>query len=724
MKKTAAKFLAFLIISVGFALWINFLSSTPLSNTIEQFLRKHIPYYDVNNNGTIAIILLTVLFAGIVFWLTLKVEQKKSTHKNPAKELLEYLRKDVHDSNSLHQQNYIKQSFIQLKQTEAENYIYYKPVPGSENVPADVEILYQRYAKRNELVLITGEAGSGKTTLLRKLWTKLLEDALRNDMFEIPVIINISSWSVNPYSSSFKKENKAAIFIKWAARQLGDSLRQANIRPSLIKEYLERGKFLLLLDGLDETDYPETFLPCLDAYRQGMGSHANNYTSSVIVTCSSDKFNSIFVRYKKEVHVTDSVIRLNAIDDPLYAISGIKDGRHPVHFLRSSLHLHPPLSALLNSAFRIRMAMALANKRIDFSTIRTDTDLIDTYIKNEIDSISPDYRSKRAYRYLSTISRIEEGIHPKNGFNTLDCSIPESPQELVATIMRPLVTLILGYLIGRGIYACFLPFFDAIGPRTFKGNWLTLWQPIVFNKQTFLQLVALGAIGMTYLKEPYFLQLRSVLFPRKDFLSYLVLFAIGGYASFLLVPFILHETQSIFYVLCLIATGVLSLLNDDNKAAQSSKHKSGQQLWVAYVKTIFHCCLKGIQSAFLISFVLFILEFKVRQSNAMPFLQYGIMYTYIARPGYFPFSFLITISALLAAFYFLKTYVYSFLFDRAVWICWGKMPLSIYHFLDSLHKRTDLILYENGHWKFTHLLIKRRLRETALGKSRRATEFF
>jgi predicted NACHT family NTPase len=47
-----------------------------------------------------------------------------------------------------------------------------------------------------EALLILGAPGSGKTTLLLELTRELLDRAERDDADPIPVVFNLSSWSV------------------------------------------------------------------------------------------------------------------------------------------------------------------------------------------------------------------------------------------------------------------------------------------------------------------------------------------------------------------------------------------------------------------------------------------------------------------------------------------------------------------------------------------------
>jgi predicted NACHT family NTPase len=88
-------------------------------------------------------------------------------------------------------------------------------------------------------LLILGEEGAGKTTLLLELTRDLLERAEKDEDHPMPVVLNLSSWSV-----------KSQALTEWIIEELQNEEYEV---PSKVAEGWVKGdQLLLLLDGLDE----------------------------------------------------------------------------------------------------------------------------------------------------------------------------------------------------------------------------------------------------------------------------------------------------------------------------------------------------------------------------------------------------------------------------------------------------------------------------------------
>lgn len=108
-------------------------------------------------------------------------------------------------------------------------------------------------------LLILGEPGAGKTTLLLELARDLLLRAVENDYHPIPVIFNLSSWSMS-------RQPLAA----WLVEELSSKYQ---VPQSVGHAWVVHDHILPLLDGLDELS-PAFRKPCVDAinaYRQTHG---------------------------------------------------------------------------------------------------------------------------------------------------------------------------------------------------------------------------------------------------------------------------------------------------------------------------------------------------------------------------------------------------------------------------------------------------------------------
>jgi MFS family permease len=87
-------------------------------------------------------------------------------------------------------------------------------------------------------LLILGAPGSGKTTVLLQLAQTLVERAEKNTTDPVPVLLNLSAWTSN------FKDIRSWIII--------DLKLKYGIRQDIAQKWLDGGRILPLLDGLDE----------------------------------------------------------------------------------------------------------------------------------------------------------------------------------------------------------------------------------------------------------------------------------------------------------------------------------------------------------------------------------------------------------------------------------------------------------------------------------------
>ncbi|MEB3180286.1 MAG: CHAT domain-containing protein [Nostocaceae cyanobacterium] len=118
-------------------------------------------------------------------------------------------------------------------------------------------------------LLILGEPGSGKTTMLLELARDLLIDAQSDVTLPIPVVLNLSSWGMNPPTKTL---------AHWLVEELGKQYQVPQIQG---KPWVEQQKLLLLLDGLDEVKVAQREL-CLKAINDFIQTHV----CTEIVVCS------------------------------------------------------------------------------------------------------------------------------------------------------------------------------------------------------------------------------------------------------------------------------------------------------------------------------------------------------------------------------------------------------------------------------------------------------
>ncbi|MEM8721578.1 MAG: NACHT domain-containing protein [Cyanobacteria bacterium P01_G01_bin.39] len=131
------------------------------------------------------------------------------------------------------------------------------PENESKSLPKGTRIIdIFEQIDEGESLLILGEPGAGKTTTLLNLTRELIARVKKNDEDLIPVIFNLSSWSIN------KRK-----FADWLIEELNS---QYKVPKRVGRAFIKHNRLLLLLDGLDEVkaEYREYCVDALNQFRQ------------------------------------------------------------------------------------------------------------------------------------------------------------------------------------------------------------------------------------------------------------------------------------------------------------------------------------------------------------------------------------------------------------------------------------------------------------------------
>ena len=125
-------------------------------------------------------------------------------------------------------------------------------------IPRDTPII-QIYDEACGELLILGEPGAGKTTLLLEIARNLLQRAVADESYPIPVVFNLSTWSLQWPSLQ-----------EWFVNEL-NAKYQVPFRVG--RKWVEDDCILPLLDGLDEVDISDrkTCVDAITTYRQAHG---------------------------------------------------------------------------------------------------------------------------------------------------------------------------------------------------------------------------------------------------------------------------------------------------------------------------------------------------------------------------------------------------------------------------------------------------------------------
>lgn len=167
-------------------------------------------------------------------------------------------------------------SFDSLNPKIPINFLVYENVEKS--LPVETSLPVTDIYENGENMLLLGKAGSGKSRLLEELTLKLIEDELKKgekaEDIRLPVFLPLQQWA-----------EKKKPFKVWLAQYLKQELNDREVKR-FISSWMQEGKFILLMDGLDEMSVEDS-QKCLDTIRK-LRHVASSLT--IILSCEIDRY--------------------------------------------------------------------------------------------------------------------------------------------------------------------------------------------------------------------------------------------------------------------------------------------------------------------------------------------------------------------------------------------------------------------------------------------------
>ncbi len=281
------------------------------------------------------------------------------------------------------------------------------PMPSRKPVPED-EGLLATFERMGDALLITGAVGSGKTIALLQLARLALERARHDPSAPVPVVLPLASWS-----------ERALPLERW----IGSEIRTRYFLPRrLAGEWLEGGRLLLMLDGLDEVRASRR-AGCIEAINR---FRRELPLTALVVTCREDEYASAGVQLE-----LDGAIGLL----PLTASQ-----------VSASLPPPPPQSGGMQQLVTSPLLLALARRVLVAEASPTVPALFRQLVRDSLGAERSDYDEGEAVQWLSQLARAM-----LQRSRTVLAVEELQPSWLATTSRRAAYVLLTRLLLGLGI---------------------------------------------------------------------------------------------------------------------------------------------------------------------------------------------------------------------------------------------------------------------------------
>ena len=241
---------------------------------------------------------------------------------------------------------------------------------------ADGTRIHEVYDRADGQVLILGEPGAGKTNLLLQLARKLLTRASEDESHRMPVIFNLSSWSINHLP-----------LAEWLIEELHE---RYHIPPMIAQSWITYEQIIPLLDGLDEVagEKREACISAINTYRQA------HHLIPLVICCRKTEYDVLSSRLELHTAVIIQPLPLQDVDRYCEQMGeSVTALRQALHQERPPRARHHATYALYSGACLPRIILDRAPPKVVIGAIAA-TDLCSVYwtYANTPRQICPLYR--------------------------------------------------------------------------------------------------------------------------------------------------------------------------------------------------------------------------------------------------------------------------------------------------------------------------------------------
>lgn len=284
---------------------------------------------------------------------------------------------------------------LEFSKTELENSVEdkYSTEDFFEKNTGKLQKLVSNFNNKYKRLSIIGEAGSGKSILLLKLAIELLEIAISDYEFPIPIILDLATW---------RSDEKS--FKSWLNRNLIYAFYERSITKADAIQIVESDNILLLLDGLDEVP-PKDRNSCIKELSKYLYDINNSRPPDkkfpeLILTSRIDEYLNIGFEVPVYTSIVIQNLQTEEVKQELHRLTGGQKG-NAADLLLKQIKANPKLLELLDVCFFVHISLKLVYNT-DLTNINSQNKLVEQYIASALETSSVGLKkNKKRIKFLA-----------------------------------------------------------------------------------------------------------------------------------------------------------------------------------------------------------------------------------------------------------------------------------------------------------------------------------
>lgn len=243
-------------------------------------------------------------------------------------------------------------------------------------------------------ISIVGAPGAGKTTTLLELTKHLLDRALHDDNYPIPVVFPLSTWT-----------GKRSLLADWLA---GELHQQYDVPREIAQYWVANDRVLPLLDGLDELGHYKRPL-CVRAINE----YRQEHMVPIAITSTLPELGSAVEKLRLSTAVLIQPMTRAQIGNC------IEKAGEPLTELRLYLQAHPDMSHLFETPLMLSLALqghykpGFAEERAEDTNHQIRDQIIKSYVDKMLTRQSATVRNFSASQTTTLLAHVARRVRKK-----------------------------------------------------------------------------------------------------------------------------------------------------------------------------------------------------------------------------------------------------------------------------------------------------------------------